>query len=357
MSMFEKAIAHVEAGLAQRAYSCAALAIGRGEEVYVRRIFGNSQAEPEIIPMTENTLFDLASLTKLVSTTMVALRLLEEGKLALYDSLGMFFPDAGKYASVTIRELMTHTSGLPHLPLYLRCTSPEEALPTIFASEPVHGRDEEVLYSCMNFILLAKILELVGGKPLDVLAREYVFDPLGMKTACYNPTTADVATTEFSRWHNHWVRGHVHDENAFFLGGVAGNAGVFASLDDMIAFSAMLSRRGRVGDEIYLSRRTFDFATHNFTPDLYESRGLGFQLQGKQYSPMGDLMSYGSYGHTGYTGTSLYVDADTGLYIVLLTNAVHFGRENRGGFFRLRRSLHNVVIAEYSRMADANRDS
>ena len=181
----------------------------------------------------------------------------------------------------------------------------------------------------MASILLQKILERATGKPLDVLAKELVFDPLGLRHTTYNPTSDNVAATENSVIHNRYVKGEVHDENAYYLGGVSGNAGLFSNLADTSKFAAMLSCRGNTPHGRFLSEATFATATANYTPGLAEARGLGFQLKPPvpALSAMGDLMSEGSFGHTGFTGTSLYVDAKTGLWVVLLTNAVHFGRE------------------------------
>lgn len=171
-----------------------------------------------------------------------------------------------------------------------------------------------------------------------------------MKNACYNPVkdSVPIAATELYSHNGEWATGHVHDENAFFLGGVSGNAGVFATLDDMIYFAGMCSSKGvSPNGEIYLSKELFDIALKNYTPDKTESRGLGFQLKGSQCFPGGELLSSGSYGHTGFTGTSLYVDYETGLWGVLLTNAVHYGRDNRSNYFAVRRSFYDMMITEY----------
>jgi len=327
-----------------------------GHTVLLREFLGQRQNHPSALPLTEDTLFDLASLSKLVSTTMIALKFLENGKLALRDSLGMFLDYTGSYAKCELRHLLTHTSGLtPYIPLYTMSHENHDPLRTILDSEPCSAPGEEVRYSCMGYIVLQRILETVGGESLDILSDKYVFSPLGMSTSCYNPQLhcpdVPAAATEQYAHSGEWATGHVHDENAHYLGGVSGNAGVFATLDDMIAFAGMCSTRGiaKNGD-VYLSRRVFDLAIENRTPDKAESRGLGFQLMGRQYSPMGDLMAKGSYGHTGFTGTSLYIDSETGLWGILLTNSVHYGRDNRSSFYPLRRRFYNVMTAEYEHL-------
>lgn len=352
--MFEKTLSCVAEGIGT-GYPCAAVAIGCGNTVYRRDFLGNRQVEPQVLPITEHTLFDLASLSKLVSTTMVALRLLEDGKLCLRDSIDRYLPDVGNYGGVQIFHLMTHTSGLPpHLPLYTLCPQKDgiasEPIDVILHSAPVCSIGENVHYSCMGYILLQRILENIAGEKLDVLAKRLVFDPLGMQSTGYNPTSADVAAGEMSpHWHR-WTTGFVHDENAHYLGGVSGNAGVFATLDDMISFAAMLSNHGVTKEgKLFLTERVFRLAIRDFTPAMDESRGLGFQLMGDRMSPMGDLMSRGSYGHTGFTGTGLYVDSETGLWGIFLTNSVHYGRNNRSAFYPIRRRFYNLMTVEYER--------
>lgn len=335
-------------------YSCASFAIGKGTDVFVKICAGNSRdysgevrLNPDPKPITPNTLYDMASVSKLVSTTMVALKLMEHGKITLYDSVGRYFDIDSPYANADILALMTHTSGIaPHISLENVCSSPYDVVRCILESKPVSPIGKEVHYSCIGYILLAKILEKVGGKPLDVLSRELVFEPLGMNSTCYNPTSDDVAATEYSCIFNKYLCGRVHDENAFYQGGVSGNAGVFSTIDDMIRFSSMLSCRGKIYGKTFIPRRIFDLATHDFTPNNLEDRGLGFSLKGWDISASGELTTPDSYGHNGFTGTSVYCDGKTGVFMILLTNSVHYGRENRGDFFRSRRIFHNLALLE-----------
>ncbi len=305
--------------------------------------------------MTEDTFFDIASLSKLVSTTMITLKWMEEGKLSPEDQICKYLTSACNYGDCRIHHLLTHTSGLvPHMPLYKMCQK-EDVLNVILSSKPLCHVGDEVHYSCMGYILLGYILEHIGGKGLDVLAKEYVFEPLGMKNACYcrgnHRLSVPVAATEFRDDLDVWVSGFVHDENAYHLDGVAGNAGVFATLDDMIAFASMCSTKGMLPNgKPYLSEKTFKNAIENKTADKAESRGYGFQVKGIQASPMGDLLSLGSYGHTGFTGTSLYIDHESGLWGILLTNSVHYGRNHRSAYYPLRRNFYNSIKEEYEMM-------
>lgn len=347
--MFKDSLELIKSGIGT-AFPCAAVAIGVGNKVFVRDFLGYRQIQPTTLSLTENSLFDLASLSKLVATTMVALKFIEEGKLKLSDKIGFFLDNTGNFGDCEILHLLTHTSGITAgIPLFKELKNRDDALFRILNSNKCGEPGEDVLYSCMGYIVLQHILEKVGNEPLDKLAEKYVFSPMGMNSTCYNPTDKDLlVATECYPHNGEWATGHVHDENAYFLGGVSGNAGVFSSLDDMICFAIMCSQKGiaKNGD-IYLSKKTFDLAIKNHTPHKNESRGLGFQLKGVQLSPMGELMSTGSYGHTGFTGTSFYTDYETGLWGILLTNAVHYGRDNRNDYFILRRKFYNTIITEY----------
>lgn len=332
----------LQKGLADEAYPCFAAAVGDKNGIAYRELAGNRAIYPEKLPLTEDTLFDMASLSKVIGTTMTALRMIEEGKLALHDTLSQYFDNCYDKGETTVLQLMTHTSGIPsHIKMWeIEGAKPEEAIDIILRAPFDYKPGTETVYSCMGFILLAKILEKIEGEPLSVLAKRYVFDPLGMTTATYCPAPDAVcAATELDPATNEYICGVVHDENARFLGGISGNAGVFCSLADSIKFAEMLANRGKG----FLSPRLFELAIHDFTPDCSESRGLGFQLKGWKYYPAGDLISYGSYGHTGFTGTAIYVDNELGRYAVLLTNRVHFGRAN-GKLMPIRRRWFNVAF-------------
>lgn len=313
--MFEKALKLVENGVGT-AFPCAAVAIGVGEKVLERKFFG----------VDENTLFDLASLSKLVSTTAIALKFIQQGKISLDDKIGLYLDFVGNYADCTIKQLLTHSSGISAwLPLFNMEIEPDDAVKTILSHQKQYEPNSNVAYSCMGFIVLAKILEIVGGKTLDKLANDLVFEPLKMKNACYNPENKKIcAPTEFTS-------GKVHDENALFLGGVSGNAGVFATLDDTVKFAKMCAQQG----EGFIDKDLFCLATKNHTEICSEARGLGFKIEG------------GFVGHTGFTGTALFVDKETGLWGVLLTNAVNFGRENKAKFIDIRKKFYEIMLKEF----------
>lgn len=345
MEAFEQVHRLLQQGLEQGAYPSAAVAVGIGDRTYLKRTYGSCG---------EHTLFDLASVTKIISPTMVAFRFLEEGKLRLYDCLGDFFPEApADKQGITVLQLMTHTSGMVaefHLSDY---TSDPNAASGVILNHPLaQAPGAGPIYSCMGYILLGKILEKIGGAPLDALAQSYVFDPLGMAHTSYRPT-GDIAPTERDAETGELIRGVVHDENARFLGGISANAGAFSDLEDMITFTKMLARGGKTeAGEAYLSPAMLRAAIINRTPhSAGEYRGLGFNLAHSPRNFLGDLMGPRTYGHTGFTGTSIAVDPDTGLWVVLLTNRVCPTRENTT-LVRMRSLVHNAAAAEASRLLD-----
>lgn len=343
MEAFDQVHHLIRQGLEQGAYPCAALAVGMGETIYLKQTCGSC---------VETTLFDMASVSKILGPTMIALRFLEDGLLRLYDSVGDFFPDApADKKDITILQLMTHTGGIPaHFYISDYASDPKDAARVILnhplAQEP--GRDP--IYSCMGYILLGKILEQIGGAPLDQLAQKYVFGPLGMEHTGYHPS-GDIAPTEMDPETGKLLQGVVHDENARFLGGISANAGVFSDLNDMIRFAQMLALGGKLpGEKRYLAPATLNAALINRTPhSRAEFRGLGFNLAHSPRNFLGDLMGKRACGHTGFTGTSIALDPDTGLWVVLLTNRVCPTRENTK-LIRMRSLIHNAAAAEASRL-------
>jgi len=343
MKAFEQVHRLVLQGLEQGAYPSAALAVGIGETVYCKQTYG---------ACTETTLFDIASVSKILSATMIAFRFLEDGRMRLYDTVETFFPDAPvEKKDITILQLLTHTGGFPaHFLLSDHTSDPGEAAQVILRHPLTQAPGGDPIYSCMGYILLGRILEKIGGAPLDELAREYVFGPLSMNHTGYRPS-GDIAPTEADPATGVPLCGVVHDENARFLNGISANAGLFSDLNDMIRFVQMLSLDGRLpGEEYYLSPATLQAARRNYTPHSKgEYRGLGFNLALSPRNFLGDLMSPRAYGHTGFTGTSIALDPDTGLWVVLLTNRVCPTREN-ATLVRLRSLVHNAAAAEAGRL-------
>ena len=343
MGTFDRVDLLLRQGLEQGAYPSAAVAVGIGPQTFLKKAYG---------ACTEHTLFDMASVSKILSPTMVAFWFLEDGILRLYDTVGDFFPEApDDKRSITIGQLLTHTGGFAaHFLLSDFTSNPEDAVRVILEQPLAQAPGRDPIYSCMGYILLGKILERTGGSTLDKLAQEYVFDPLSMTHTTYRPS-GDVAPTELDPATGRLLQGIVHDENARFLGGIAANSGVFSDLEDMITFTRMLACGGCTWDgSPYLSPAMLHAALTNRTPNSAgEYRGLGFNLAGSPGIFLGDLMGKRSFGHTGFTGTSIAVDPDTGLWVVLLTNRTCPTRDNRQ-LVRMRSLIHNAAAAEAARI-------
>ena len=345
MNMQKILDALLEDGLREGCYPGAVAACGCGDAVFAISCKGKiSENGPDVNVATR---YDMASLSKILGPTMLTLRAIEEGELTLWDKLERFFPDCPEdKKAITIKHLMTHTAGFsPVFWLGGEAQSPEDALRALLAHPLETPIGAEVHYSCMGYITLGKVLETIYGRPLDELAREHVFEPLGLKNTDYNPQNQEnIAATEIDKETGVVLQGVVHDENARFLRGVSANAGVFSDIHDMIRFAQMLAR----GGEGYLSRGMLKKAIALQAGDENVHRGLGFHLAGTPENYMGDLFPATSFGHTGFTGTSLAIDPETGFFVILLSNRVHPTRENTK-LMRFRRRMHNMLYAAYTR--------
>lgn len=342
--MYQEIWAMMERAVEDGVCPSAALAIGRSSGLLASGCFGKLDEEGHC--PDETTLYDLASLTKVTATTMIALRLVEQGVIRLADRVGDFFPGTlVDKREITLGQLLTHTGGFPaHFFLWDEASSGARGAEAILAHPLAAAPGSTVIYSCMGFILLGKILEKAAGMPLDQLAAHLVFEPLGMQDTGFCPNGANLAPTERNPASGQWLRGQVHDENARFMDGVAGNAGLFSSLRDMSRFGQMLAGGGSLEGRRFLSPALFRAMLRCRTEGMNQRRALGFQLSGQDAAFMGDLVSPLAFGHTGFTGTSLLVEPEQDLYVVLLTNRVHPTRENQR-LLRFRSLLHNRILA------------
>lgn len=359
-------------GLDEKMSPSLVVAIGDRDGVYYKKAFGFERVIlddtaptgvfngeiPKNAPMASTeTMYDMASLSKLISTTMVTLKLIEQGEITLCDTVGRILPDAPEdKRGISVFQLLTHSSGIKsHFHLSSLCADKDGILDAILNYPLAYKAQTKTEYSCMGFILLAHLLQKATGKRLDDLAQQLVFDELKMNRTCYNPLDcekmrgASFAATEYSPELKRYLQGEVHDENARFGGGVSGNAGVFSCADDMIKFAKMLSGKGEIDGKYYLTPSTFATAVRNHTPFGPEYRGLGFDLSVDYRSSSGGLYAPLSYGHNGFTGPSLYVDSATGMFTLILSNRVHYTRSNTK-HLRFRRMLHSVALCEYERM-------
>lgn len=337
-TQFEPVRDFLHRAVEQGAFPGVCAAIGRGDAL----LFEHTEGRASLFggaSVDDHTRYDMASLTKIMATTMVALLAVGRGDLALDTPIREFFTVPDDKKRIAVRHLLTHTSGLPaHFLLEDVCEGPEQAAETILARPLVVPVGSETLYSCMGYILLGDILQKALRQPLDALSRTMVFEPLAMAETGYLPRGGNIAATEVLGGKP--LVGVVHDENARFLGGVSGNAGLFSTIGDCARFAAMLARGGAG----LLPKNLFDQMIADQTPACAQRRGLGVLLQHGGDGFMGTRFPAGSFGHTGFTGTSLVVDPATGIYGVLLTNAVH---PKRGvtDMLPVRRAFYDLAYA------------
>lgn len=318
-------------------------------EVLMQNAIGDRSLYPARNPMSIDTVFDIASLTKVVATLPAVLRLLEKGELHLDDPVHYFISDfkGGGKEGITIKHLLTHTSGLPsHRPYHLEQHNASQIIESVCVEELSAPIEERIIYSDLNFILLYHIIEQITNKPFPEFVSEEIFKPLGMNETMFLPhfSKERFAPTEYFDHIQDYKCGVVHDENAESMGGVSGHAGLFSTIDDLAKYCLMIEREGLNECSTFLSKVTLKLTRRNFTPyDPHEFRGLGWILKGPKQSSCGDLFSTNSYGHTGFTGTSIWFDPDEELHVILLTNRVHLGRKSP--IIRLRSRLHNIIRA------------
>ena len=300
--------------------------VGRGPRTLATWAAGQADTTPGAArPMRADTVFDLASLTKVVATTTVTLALAGQRLIGLDDPVTRYLP-AFAAPDVTVRELLSHTSGLPaSVKFYEWCADADQLWRELFATPLEAPPGTRVAYSDLGFMLLGRLAATVAGEPLDALFRRLVVAPLGMPDTGYLPDGAPAggfAATELRVDGTPWT-GVVHDENARLLGGVAGHAGLFATAADLATFAAwwVSSADGPVPMAL---RRTAESCQ---TRGLNGRRGLGWTRIGDRYDILGDTWPDSAVSHTGFTGTSLALDSASGVWVVLLTNGVHFGRD------------------------------
>jgi len=328
------------------------LAVVNDKKVLYKKSFGYAQLEPDQIKMKEDTIFDLASLTKVIVTTTVIMQLIERGKINLWDYIKHFYPEfPDEKKEISIFHLLTHTSGFPAIiRLWDQGLSYKEKIKHVLESPLEVKTGGKVIYSDLNFILLGDLIWRVTGKRLDEYAEQHIFQPLGMKMTVFNPLknlsctkSKDYAATEMCGWRDRMMIGEVHDENAVSFDGVSGHAGLFSVIDDLVKFLQMLLNDGKYKGVKILSFKSVELMRKDWTSNLGNHRGLGWDLIKNPHSSGGVFFSEAAFGHTGFTGTSLWIDPELKIGVALLTNRVHPTRENRK-IISFRPLLHNLVV-------------
>jgi uncharacterized protein YbbC (DUF1343 family)/CubicO group peptidase (beta-lactamase class C family) len=345
----------VNEGIAAKQTPGAVVMVGRGSQVAYRQAFGNRSVEPRIEPMTLDTIFDLASVTKVVATTTSVMILVEEGRIRLSDRVAAYIPGFERYGKddITVRHLLTHVSGLrPDLDMAMEFASYDEAIARAIEEVPTSAPGERLVYSDINFFLLGEIVHRVSGKPLDEFCRTRIFEPLGMRDTMFKPPASLVARTAPTEkciqygWPcdepgGTMLRGVVHDPTARRMLGVAGHAGLFSTAADLSIFCRMLLDGGRSGAVRILSPMTVAKMTSPVGLPGGQARGLGWDMDSSYSSNRGELLPLGSFGHTGFTGTSLWIDPLTKTWVVFLSNRVH--PDGKGDVTPLRARVATIV--------------
>jgi uncharacterized protein YbbC (DUF1343 family)/CubicO group peptidase (beta-lactamase class C family) len=326
----------------------AVLVVAHRDEVVHRKAYGYRSLAPRRETMTLDTIFDCASLTKVVATTSAVMLLVEEGQVRLNDRVNAYLPDfAGGQSPITVRQLLTHFSGLrPDVDLEPVWKGYGTGIKLAYAEKPVAPVGGRFIYSDINFILLGEIVQRVSGESLPEFVRRRVFEPLGMKHTMFNPPAAlrsSIAPTE--RLPNGTIlRGVVHDPTTRFMGGIAGHAGMFSTAGDLSRFATMMLGEGAIGNVRIFSPLTVEKMTSpQSPPNQTVQRGLGWDLDSPFAVNRGELLPVGSFGHTGFTGTSIWIDPVTKTYVILLANSVH--PQRRPAISSLRSKVATAVAA------------
>ncbi len=312
-----------------------------GQMIY-RKAFGDRALEPHREPMTVDTIFDIASLTKVVATTTAVMQLVQKGDVRLNDPVAKYLPEFAQNGKedITVRNLLTHFSGLrSDIDLTPPWEGRDTALRMALAETPAYSPGSRFLYSDTNFIALGALVERVSGSTLDAYCARKIFTPLRMTRTRFLPPAAwrrKIAPTEYDE-QGKMLRGVVHDPRARRMGGVAGHAGVFSTADDLAKFAqALLNGSSTLSKEMIEK-----MITPQQPPTAQVLRGLGWDIDSPFSSNRGDLLPVGSFGHTGFTGTSMWIDPTTQTFIILLTNAVH--PRGKGSAVALRSKVATAV--------------
>ena len=339
----------IEGAIARGEIPGAVLLVGRGERHLLREAYGRRALAPASEPMTVDTVFDLASLTKVVATATSVMKLVELGRLRLDGPVSEHLPEFGANGkgAITVEHLLLHRSGLlPDNPLADYEGTPAQAWEAICALAPESPPGTAFVYSDVGYIVLGELLRRVDGRALDAFAREEFFEPLSLEhtTFCPGPELIGRCAPTEQR-EGRWMRGEVHDPRAFALGGVAGHAGLFSTADDLGRWCRMVLGGGALGGRRVLGAQTVAEMTRpRWLPDGTGGRSLGFDVDSVYSSARGDVFPRGaSFGHTGFTGTSLWLDPESRSYVILLTNRVH--PDGSGKVVGLRRAVASAAAS------------
>lgn len=343
----------IQDAIQRRAFPAATVVVGRGNNVLASGAYGTYTYDADARRVELNASFDLASLTKVIATTTAVMLLVEEERLRLEEPIVTFFPNlrGTPKADITVRDLLIHASGLrPFVPFHTRgILTAEGIMSFIFNDSLLYRRGAEMRYSDFNFILLGKIIEHVSGQSLGAFTQSRIFEPLGMTATGFRSATgvsdpAVVPSEIDTLFRRRLVQGEVHDETAYILGGTAGHAGLFSNAPDLARFARMISQGGVLDGERFLREETLNRFIRRDGSVPNSTRALGWDTRSDSgFSSAGTRMGPRAFGHTGFTGTSIWVDPDSGIFVILLTNRVYPTRENRA-IGQVRSDLADLVV-------------
>jgi uncharacterized protein YbbC (DUF1343 family)/CubicO group peptidase (beta-lactamase class C family) len=330
----------------------AVVLVGHNGHVVYKKAYGERSVMPNHEPMTLDTIFDAASLTKVIATVPCIMKLYEEGKFRLNDLVTDYIPEfQGGHSEITIRDLLTHFSGLrPDIPLTPHWTGYETGIKMACEDPPQHPPGREHVYSDINFELLGELVHRLSGKMENDYAAENIYKPLGMKDTGYLPPASllpRIAPTEVDPATGLPFHGVVHDPTARNMGGVAGHAGLFTTADDLARYAQLFLNDGTLDGVHLFNSLTVEKFTEPQTPtDQPILRGLGWDIDSPYSSNRGELFPIGSYGHTGFTGTSIWIDPTSKTYVILLCNSIH-PHMPKIGVIGLRSKVATIVAASF----------
>jgi CubicO group peptidase (beta-lactamase class C family) len=300
--------------------------IGRQGRIVFEKAYGQRAVSPEPEAMTVDTVFDLASITKPLATATCIMQLIERGDLRLRDKVSYYIPEFSKNGKqdVTIYQLLTHQSGfIPDNADVDYLQGPDTAFQKIFALTPQAPPGSKFIYSDVGFIVLGDLVRRLSGKNVHEFSQEHIYQPLGMTETTYLPgkeLAPRIAPTEQRK--GKWLRGQVHDPRAEYLGGIAGHAGLFSTAQDLAVYCQMMLNRGTYNNVRILSPRGISIMTESYNSGT-SLRGLGWDKLSTFSTNRGELFTDAAYGHSGFTGTSLWIDPGLDLFVIVLSNRVH----------------------------------
>lgn len=338
----------VNNAIENKAFPGAVVLIWKDGKTIYEKAFGNYTYDPESQRVNSQTIYDLASLTKVIATTTATMICYDRNLFSLDDKIVRYIPEFGTNGkeNITIKNLLLHNSGLPAWKkFYGRNLSSDDVIKEIYLSELEYKTGKKTVYSDLGFVTLGKIIEKVTRKSLDVFCIDEIFTLLKMNSTFFNPIDSEKKLCAPTETDNYWriktLQGEIHDETSAMLNGVAGHAGLFSTASDISKLMSVLINKGKFEQKQFIKQSTVELFTKRYS--IESTRALGWDTKSDSGSSAGKYFSKSSFGHTGFTGTSVWADPERNLFVVFLTNRVYPTRENTK-ILKVRPQLHNTII-------------